>query len=85
MTFENTILNTKNVFRIMSATLLIPAILDVVSGYLGFRIPWYATATLLILFMYAREADANAQRWEGLYAELERRDLERRDKERQLA
>lgn len=77
MTFENTILNTKNVIRIMSATLLLPAILDVVSGYLGFRIPWYATATLLVLFMYACEADANAQRWEGLYAELERREKEK--------
>ncbi len=60
--FRNTILNAKNVLRIMSATLLIPAILDVVSGYLGFRIPRYATATLLTLFMYACEADANAQR-----------------------
>jgi hypothetical protein len=60
MKFQTTTLNGANVLRIMGVTLAIAAAIDFASGYIGFRIPWYATAAVITLFMYACESDANA-------------------------
>lgn len=53
--------NAANVLRIVATTLAISAAVDFVSGYLGYRVPWYATTALLTLFMYACESDLNYQ------------------------
>lgn len=73
MQLQTTTLNGANVLRIMGMTLAIAALVDFASRYVGFHIPWYATAAVMTLFMYACESDGNAQRWNNLYAELEAR------------
>jgi hypothetical protein len=74
MQFQSTNLNPANVLRIMGVTLAIAAAIDYGSRLIGFHIPWYATTIVITLFMYACESDGNAQRWNALYAELEKND-----------
>lgn len=73
MYLQATTLNVANVLRIMGVTLVIAVLIDFASRYVGLYIPWYATTAVFTLFMYACESDGNAQRWEGLYQELEKR------------
>ncbi len=61
MQIGNGTVNGSNVLRIMGMTLGVAAVIDIASGYLGFRIPWYATTSVLTLFMYACESDLNYQ------------------------
>lgn len=74
MQLQATQLNAANVLRVMGVTLAIAAAIDYGSRFVGFHIPWYATTSVITLFMYACESDGNAQRWNSLYAELEKSD-----------
>jgi hypothetical protein len=60
MTGNGTV-DASHVARTVGVTLAIAAAIDFLSGYFGWRIPWYATTSVLTLFMYACESNLNYQ------------------------
>lgn len=60
--------NGWNVANIIGRTLVISAIVDFASSYIGWRVPWYAVTSLLTLFMYSCESDLSYQ--ERLHEQL---------------